>query len=64
MERTRSASRDLWAFCGVCAKWFYVPRSVEPDHDGVTCPVCDVPSVIFKTAEDSAKHRVAPRPSA
>lgn len=64
MEQTRSASKELWAYCGICAKWFYVPMAIDPDHHRVTCPVCDVPSSIFKTAEDGAKHRVTrPRPS-
>ena len=32
--------RELWAWCGPCARWFFVPKSDAPRPDNVTCPVC------------------------
>lgn len=58
MERTRPAAQDLWAYCGVCAKWFYVARSVDADR-GALCPVCDVPSATFRSVDEGGKHCVA-----
>lgn len=36
---------DVWAWCGVCQRWFY-PRVDTPE---MTCPVCATPAE--KTAE-------------
>ncbi len=58
VKETRSAQRELWAFCGVCARWFFVEKSEDPEHRRIACPVCAVPSAIFHNRSDT-KHRVA-----
>ena len=58
MSGQRSTTRELWAFCGVCARWFFVEKSDDPAHRRIECPVCAVPSAIFHNRVDASKHRV------
>lgn len=51
-------TRELWAFCGVCSRWFFVERSENPEATQISCPVCSVPSAIFRNRVQAAKHRV------
>lgn len=59
MSTTHSTARELWAYCGVCARWFFVEKSENPEHHRIECPVCAVPSAIFHNRIDGSKHRVA-----
>lgn len=62
MNSRQSAARELWAYCGVCARWFFVEKSDDPSTHRIACPVCAVPSAIFHNRIDANKHRVT-RPS-
>ena len=59
MSPKQSTARELWAYCGVCARWFFVEKSEDPQHRRIACPVCAVPSAIFHNRIDANKHRVA-----
>lgn len=58
MSTRRTTARELWAYCGVCARWFFVESSSDPANKRIECPVCAVPSSIFHNRLDSSKHRV------
>ena len=60
--KTQTTQRELWAFCGVCTRWFFVERSEDPVNNRIACPVCSIPSAIFHNRLSGNKHRVS-RPS-
>lgn len=31
---------ELWAYCGQCARWYYVPALHDPHSALPECPVC------------------------
>ena len=51
--------KELWAYCGVCTRWFFVERSDDPEHNRISCPVCAVPSTIFHNRDRGARHQVS-----
>lgn len=59
MGTQQAATRELWAYCGVCARWFFVEKSDAPEEHRIACPVCAVPPAIFHNRVDATKHRVS-----
>ena len=55
---TRTTSKELWAYCDMCTRWFFVVRSKDPERNRISCPVCDVPSTIFHNRDRDAHHQV------
>lgn len=31
---------ELWAYCGTCARWYYVPAPHDPSIPLPDCPAC------------------------
>ena len=58
-RKAPSVGRELWAYCGVCSRWFFCERSAEPENNRIACPVCSVPSAIFHNRVNGNRHQVS-----
>lgn len=49
-----AVERELWAWCGPCQRWLFVPKYEAEQPDQVTCPVCGEHPTRFESrgAED------------
>lgn len=43
---------ELWAYCGTCARWYYVPAAQDPTALP-DCPVCQSQPVATRRDEQT-----------
>jgi hypothetical protein len=40
---------ELWAYCGLCTRWYYCPQPQDPRASLPDCPVCQSPPTGSRT---------------
>lgn len=43
---------ELWAYCGLCARWYYCPQPEDPSAALPDCPVCQSAPTASRTERE------------